>query len=192
MVQKGEIPDRITRLGLPFTHCSRVPLLGGAVRLVNGSGSKTTAYLEIPFYEAKPVNVLGRPTDLKLMIEGDPEVTAAANYIQRLKKEAAVIAVGKTSLEHVIKETKGQAAIAVKIGNVVAAGVFPNGTADLGKLRPWEYTAGLRTGTADFPGDYGAFIKEENLFVVSDGSFVVEQRVPITELHDRYWTTPLV
>lgn len=190
MVQRGEVPDRMTRLGLPFTRCADVPVLGSAVRMINAS--KAPAYMEIPYYEAEPVDFLGRPTDLGLEIEGDPTAIALADYIQRLKKEAAVIAVGKSSLERTIKNSGGKAAVAVKIGNIVAAGVFPHGTSDLGKKRRWEYTAGLRVGTYDFPAGLGAYVEEENLFVVSSGSFVVQQHVPISELRDRHWSTPLV
>lgn len=186
----GEVPAQLTRLGLKITQHGNWPLVKQALWLFNGA--PTPAYLPVPYYEAEVVDINDNPSKLPIDVEGDYDVNRLADYVQRLKKQAVVVAVGRSALEQTIRETGGRAAVAVGIGEVTAAGVLPNGTADFGQLLWREYTAGFRKGTMDFPAGLGSYIETENKFVISPEQFTLEPDVLVRDFSGQADMTPLL
>jgi hypothetical protein len=190
-IGRDDFSKKLVRAGLKLGPEKRWPLLGPLVRLFNGSSSP--AYQEIQYYEVEDVvGDFGHPEEL-LAVEGDENAIFLADYAQRLKKRAVVVAAGKTVMERIIKETGGRAAVAATVGDMALAGPLPNGIEDLGILRSKNvYAAGLRVGTKDLKVGLGVHIKEEAKFFMPPGSYVYNSDVHVGIFHKKHPGAPLV
>jgi hypothetical protein len=171
----------MVRAGLKIGQRTHWPVVGPIVRFTHGSSSPD-------YVEARWVEVEGvfDPNDKEaelLVAEADPAALFISDYIQRLKRHVVVVAADRTELTEVLNNTQGQKAIAASIGDVVMAGVLPQGLANLGMTEDRQrYTAGLREGTKNFQVGIGSLIEDQKKIVRPLDMVILDQHAVINEL----------
>lgn len=182
-LRNAEVPAALVRFGFSLSHTVDIPLVGGAVNFFNAA--RSPAWRQIPYYEAEPIGIDGKPADLPLIAEADPKARAVGEIIQAFKRKVVVVGAGRAALKEILKDTGGRPAAAVQIGEIVGAGVFPRGLNDLGIFND-EYIAGLRKGKAPLPVGLGSFIERESQFVALDSARIVEPDVAVADFDERF------
>src|SRR5438128_189085 len=115
-VEQDWPPARMVRLSLKIGQHGDLPPVGWAVDFAHGTRSEN--YLRIPYYEIKTViDEDGNPGILD-DIPGDPGAPRGADVIYSRRRQAAVIAAGRSALDQYIDKYNGKAAVAVTLGKI--------------------------------------------------------------------------
>jgi hypothetical protein len=193
---RRSITNRLFDFGGNIQNMEDWPLLGGLYlrgeNLIHGADS--AAFVRARWYKADElVDEDGHPTSMPLA-EADPAASRMTEIIQRRKKEAVVVAAGQTAIIGILADNLGykiaQQAVAFTYKGITRAGILPSDV-DHG-YEDDLCTAALRVGAEEFRAAPAIWLPHERTVVVPADADVLEQHVPINELHNKYPGTPLV
>jgi hypothetical protein len=193
---RPDISNRLIDLGGKIQHLESVPLLGRTYLNLEQAlhGSSSPAYVRARWEKVyELVDEDGHETTMPF-IEADPTADKLSGFIQRRKKEVAIVSAGRLVIDNIIEQNPdARAAVAFTYRNKTRAGILPDGVEDYGRFLD-EYTAALRVGAENFMASPGVWLPIEKTLVAPRDAAIVAQHLSVDKLGMPQYVpgTPLV
>lgn len=163
---------------------NRLPL-SSLIRLVAGSSSPL--YEQIRWQSVDKVwdYYTQKPTELPIA-EADPDAHSLTSLVPRLKQSAVIVEAGRRlpAARDMLARDYGAArvSIAYTYKDRTHVGHLPGEITRVKTDRPNLYRAALRSGRSEFGAALGVWVTDEQAFVPSPDSIIVENNFPIEAL----------
>lgn len=190
--------DTVIRLGIKLGQHLDTPIIGPALSWLNGCDIPT--YVKAPYFEIEGVTGLdGREADLPIADE-DPNARWIAEYIQRYKRNAVIVAAGVTAVREVMETAGRDLAGVVSLSGIIVAAKMPYSYQDLGmeprlkgapppEVEP-THTVALREGRESFPVGWGVLAKNKDVVVIPEDLHIEASHVPVKSLSAYSYVSP--